>query len=108
MVTWRVRQDRAPPDTREGDIVESLSEEARNVCELLPVEQCSVQKSVSESRKAFLQRAVGQKLKQLQRMLGSAREYRAPLTIANLTDTEAWTLLDSLAAHIFKLIRNAH
>ena len=40
--------------------------------------------------------------------LGSARECQALVTIANLTDTEAWKLLDSLAGHLYKLIRNAH
>jgi four helix bundle protein len=39
--------------------------------------------------------------------MGSLRECQAILILGGLESTEAWDLLDTLAAHLFKLIRNA-
>ena len=39
--------------------------------------------------------------------MGSVRECQAILTLAQLTDTKAWTTLDLLAAHLHKLIKLA-
>ncbi len=39
--------------------------------------------------------------------LGSLRECEAILTLANLTETPIWKTLDSLGAHLFKLIKFA-
>ena len=38
---------------------------------------------------------------------GSIRECQAILTIADLQGSEAWKLLDSLAAHLYRLIKNS-
>ena len=38
---------------------------------------------------------------------GSLRECQAILTLEQLENTEAWSKLDSLGAHLYKLIRNA-
>ena len=39
--------------------------------------------------------------------LGSTREGQAILILAQLEKSNAWTLLDSLAAQLYKLIKNA-
>jgi len=39
--------------------------------------------------------------------LGSARECQGILILADLIDTQAWLTLDVLAAHLYKLIKNA-
>ena len=38
--------------------------------------------------------------------MGSVRECQAVLMIGGLQATEAWKTLDSLAAHLYKLIEN--
>ena len=38
--------------------------------------------------------------------MGSVRECQALLIIGNLQATDAWTTLDSLAAHLYRLIEN--
>jgi hypothetical protein len=39
--------------------------------------------------------------------MGSLRECQAILELGGLKGSEAWSLLDVLAAHLYKLIRNA-
>ena len=39
--------------------------------------------------------------------MGSVRESQAILILADLESSEAWSLLDVLAAHLFMLIKNA-
>ena len=39
--------------------------------------------------------------------MGSLRECQVILTLANLTNSEAGSVLDTLAAHLYKLIKNA-
>ena len=38
---------------------------------------------------------------------GSLRECQAVLTLAELESTQAWSVLDTLAAHLYRLIKNA-
>ena len=38
--------------------------------------------------------------------MGSVRESQAILILAELTDSECYTALDSVAAHLYKLIKN--
>ena len=39
--------------------------------------------------------------------MGSVRECQGILILAQLTNTNTWLALDALAAHLFKLIKNA-